>query len=409
MSDTSGDVLIDWLIEMAGITPDLSRVDLQALSAGLAQPADRGGAGRDGAGASSPLTALPDEMISAILWQAANDADAGAAFYSLHSLLRTAYRIRSIGLAEKALRQRYGVLARETKDQRKARAEAEAGLPANVLTADELIDAHGLVDVEAVQQIRFLVAARDIVHRGLSAPEAIARDHGIDPARFHELRRRGAAADLKSGRSASEAIERQGIDDPAVERDIRHDAAWSDIEQGMPAPAALDRHGVVDPSQARQLRRRAADGDVLKGLPAPAILARQGITHDDDTIELGKVCAMRDLKVSRDIKHELPDILERNGVARDFSRNDVRKDAARWCIVQQKATPRKAWEDCGVGSTTDRRWLNFIAAARDICKSRIAPDKAIGTYKKSPGGLEAKHERDLRSSNRMPLTNAIRC
>lgn len=147
-----------------------------------------------GTAASRNINNLPNEMLSSIFRQVANQPDRVAAFYEINTLRTTNYAAH-----------------------RDIKAHPD-------MVAQTAIERNGITDADTIQLISWRAAERDIY--------------------------------AGAGMAAPAAIERNGMTDAGSQNTntIRMQAAQRDVDLGMAAPAAIERHGVTDPGHQNVIR-----------------------------------------------------------------------------------------------------------------------------------------------------------
>ncbi|QPB24566.1 hypothetical protein [Rhizobium sp. 007] len=212
----------------------------------------------DAPGATAPVNIdnLPNETLTEVFRQVANQNDRVAAFYEINALRSTAQRFRAVIESDQTIRSEFRTLQQETRSARSLNALIDSS--AGTRTANDIITYHGVTAPVTQYTIKGQAAQRDI-NAGMDARTAIGRNDVDDPRMQYTIKWQAAGRDINAGMVARTVIERNDVDDPRMQDTIKWQAAGRDINAGMDARIAIERNDVVDQRTQNDIRQQAAE------------------------------------------------------------------------------------------------------------------------------------------------------
>ncbi|TIL19626.1 MAG: hypothetical protein E5Y88_33215, partial [Mesorhizobium sp.] len=213
-------------------------------------------------GATAPVNIdnLPNEMLTEVFRQVANQTDRVAAFYENNALRSTNQKFRAVIESDQTIRSEFRTLEQETRSARSENAKIDAGNLGGTRTANDIITYHGVTDPGTQDIIKWDAALRDIkADPEMVARTAIERNDVDYPGAQDFIKEHAALRDIHAGMVARAAIERNDVDHPGTQNRIRLRAVQRDINAGMVPRIALERNAVDNPRTQNSIRQQAAE------------------------------------------------------------------------------------------------------------------------------------------------------
>ena len=252
----------------------------------------------DAPGATAPVNIdnLPNEMLTDVFRQVANQTDRVAAFYEINALRSTNQRFRAVIESDQTIRSEFRTLQHETQSARSENAKIDARNPAGTRTANDIITYHGVTAPGTLDLIRSLAAQRDIkANPSMVARTAIERNDVDDPGALDLIRSLAALRDINAGMVTRFAMELNDVHDPLTLNFLKQEAAERDINAGMVARTALERNEVDDPDTQAIIKWRAAERDINAGMVARTAIERHEVVDPHTQNRIMQQAATRGL------------------------------------------------------------------------------------------------------------------